>query len=470
MPDTISSAYELVVIGSGPAGRAGALRAAELGRRVALVERRETVGGVCVNAGTIPSKALHSAVAELQRRHGDLHARGHRAASALFWPAQRALQAEREAVRIELQRAGVQVVNGAARFVARDEVEVEGTSGVERLRGERFLLAVGSEPGRPSFVAFDGHRVVDADSVIGLGELPPTLTVVGAGLVGVEYASVLASLGANVTLVEREQELLSFLDRDLVRAVTDALGARHVTLRTGSRVVQVARRADGTIASHLADGSWISSVAVLYTAGRRGATASLGLEHAGLLADVNGCVAVDGRQRTSQPHIYAAGDVAGLPSLSSSSAAQGRAAVEDAFGAPPTRSSAPLPIALHTVPELASIGPSERELAAAGVPYVVGTARWHELSRGRIDGTAEGFLKLLVAAETRRLVAAHVFGAGSLEIVHAASVALALSGSVDDLAELVLVHPSYSEALVVAARRASGALDAADRVPALSHR
>lgn len=213
-----------------------------------------------------------------------------------------------------------------------------------------------------------------------------------------------------------------------------------------------------------------SSVAVLSTVGRRGATAGLGLELVGLAPDASGCIAVDGRQRTGQPHVYAAGDVTGLPSLSSSSAAQGRAAVEDAFGAPATRSSAPLPLALHTVPELASIGPCERELAAAGVPYVVGVARWSELTRSRIDGTGEGFLKLLVAADTRRLAAAQVFGAGSLELVQAAAIALALGGSVDDLAELVLVHPSYSEALVIAARRARVALAVAERVPSLSGR
>jgi NAD(P) transhydrogenase len=433
MPAAADNAYELIVLGSGPAGRAGALRAAELGRRVALVEQRETLGGVCVNAGTIPSKALHAAVADVRTRYaGDLgRARlGRRlSASALFWPAQRAMQEERDAVRLELERAGVELVSGKARFAGNESVEVTNGNGPRLLHGMRFLVAVGSEAGRPASVAFDGHTVVDADSVLQLGELPVTLTVVGAGLVGVEYASIFAALGSNVTLVEQGRRLLPFLDHDLGSALTN-----------------------------LADGSWISSVAVLYAAGRRGATLDLGLAEVGIEPDERGCLMVDDRQRTSQPHVYAAGDVAGFPNLSSSSASQGRAAVDNAFGHAPRLRWPWLPLALHTVPELASIGASEQELAESAVPYVAGIAHWSDLSRGRNDAASEGFLKLLVGRDTRKLLGVQVFGSGAIELIHMGGVALALDGGIDTLAEVVFVHPTYAEAFGTAARHAASQL------------
>lgn len=454
--------YDVLVIGSGPAGRAAALEASALGRRVGLVERSEWVGGVCVNAGTLPSKTLRAAAEQLVRRHA-LDGVGARPSlritpSALFWPAQRAMSEEREAIGLELEAAHVDVVHGTARFRGPRELAVETRGGELVLRAELVVIAVGTVPARPAFVDFDDGLVIDTDSILDLPELPPTVTVVGGGLVGVEYASILAALGVNVTLVERRATLLPFLDGDVVRELLHCLQLERVTLRLGESVDQVARRADGTAASFLESGGWIPSVGVLWAAGRLGATGDLELERCGLEADASGFIAVDANQRTSQTHIYAVGDVAGHANLSSLSAAQGRVAVRHALGLDTTRADTPA-FGLHTFPEVAAVGRTEEQLRAEGVRYVAAVASFHELSRSRIEGAPEGFVKLLVDCRTRRLLGVHIIGPLATELIHVADLALALEGTVDALAARAYIHPTHAEAYGIAARRAVDALD-----------
>jgi NAD(P) transhydrogenase len=460
--------HDLVVIGSGPAGQKAAIQAAKLGRSVALVEREAALGGVSAATGTIPSKTARAAILDLtglgQRSvYGDAYrVKGIVTVADLLWRTQHVVEHEQAVVRDQLRRNGVEVLEGSASFLDPHTLEVAGPHRVSVRTANRIVIAVGTRPARPPGIDFDGRTVIDSDGLGGLERLPATMTVVGGGVIGLEFASMGAALGIAVTLVEKRQRLLDFADEEIVDALQYHLRGLGLALRLGEEVATVERRSDGTVVTCLESGKRIPSEVVLYAAGRQGATAELRLEAAGLEADARGRIAVDAQFRTSQPHIYAAGDVIGFPALAATSMEQGRLAACAAFGveAPPLPSL--LPYGIYTIPELSFVGRNERELTEARVPYVVGTARYRELIRGEIAGDNGGMLKLLVNADSRVVEGIHIFGTAATELIHVGQTVMAAGLPVDYLVAAVFNYPTFADAYKIAA------LDAVNHLNALN--
>jgi NAD(P) transhydrogenase len=459
--------YDLVAIGSGPAGQKAAIQTAKLGARVAVVDRGQMLGGVCVNTGTIPSKALREAVVALTgagRRSPFLRTQStdEVCMDDLLRGGRIVIEREAEVVRAQLARNGVTFLRGLARFDDAHSLVVSGEHGEERrITAGRFLIATGTRPARPAGVAFDDRTVVDSDGILELEQVPRTLLVVGAGVIGIEYASFFAALGARVTVVEQRPRLLEFCDGQVSEALKYHLRDLGVTFRLGETVSSVVPTEDGTL-TDLASGKRIVSDTVLYSAGRTGATDTLGLEAIGLAADERGRVKVDDRYRTSVDHVWAAGDVIGFPSLAATSMEQGRLAACDAFGVKAAPLPSDLPFGIYTVPEISFIGATEEDLTADAVPYEVGISRYRELARGQIAGDAHGLLKLLVCPSSRRLLGVHVFGTGATELVHVGQAVMGLGGTVDYLVEAVFNYPTLTETYKVAA------LDATNKLRSLS--
>jgi NAD(P) transhydrogenase len=454
--------YDLVAIGSGPAGQRAAVQAAKLGRRAAVVERAKALGGVSTNFGTIPSKTLRSAIVELTGRAASVHGVAdrvdHRATMEdLRLRTSQVMEHEREVIRDQLLRNGVTIIDGTASFVDPRTLEVESPTGTSRVSSERIVIASGTTPARPPGVDFDGRTVLDSDGILRLATLPGTMTVVGAGVIGLEYASMAAALGVHVTLVEKRDRLLEFVDDELVEALQYHLRGLGLSLRLGEEVAEVHRR-DGGATTVLRSGKKIPSEVVLYAAGRQGATAELNLDAAGLRADARGRIEVDAEFRTSQPTIFAAGDVIGFPSLAATSMEQGRLAALAAFGRPAHSMPELLPYGIYSIPEISFVGRTERQLTEQAVPYVVGFGRYRELSRGVISGDRMGLLKLLVHAETRKLLGVHVLGTFATELVHVGQTVMASGMPVDYLVDAVFNVPTFTDAYKVAA------LDAANRL------
>jgi NAD(P) transhydrogenase len=461
-------AFDLLVIGSGPAGQKAAIQAAKLGRRVGIVERRHMVGGVCVNTGTIPSKTLREAVVYLtglsQREiYGDSYrVQAEITMHDLAGRTRHVIEREIDVIRNQLQRNHVELITGEARFVDPHTLGVLIDGALERhVSAGKIVIAVGTKPSHPSDVAFDGSTIVDSDGLLQLERIPASLVVVGAGVIGIEYASMLAALGTKVTLVEQRTRLLEFCDAEVVEGLQHYLRELGVVFRFGEIVVGVERRDGGTI-TLLESGKRIAADAVFYSAGRRGATDELDLAATGLEADERGRLSVGSRFRTAVDHIWAVGDVIGFPSLAATSMEQGRLAARDAFGEPWAPASVALPFGIYAIPEISFVGRNEEELTAAGIPYEVGISRYRELARGQILGDSYGMLKLLVSTEDRSLLGVHILGTGATELIHVGQTAIALGGTVDYFADAVFNYPTLAEAYKVAA------IDAANKMSALA--
>jgi NAD(P) transhydrogenase len=459
-----STSYELIAIGSGPAGQRAAVQAAKLGKRAAVIERANVLGGASTNSGTVPSKTLRAVIVELtgQIRGGyrsSARASDQGALDDLQWRTQEVVAHEREVIFDQLRRNHVDLVTGTAAFVDPHTIQV----GERLLSAERFVIAVGTTPARPEGVDFDDRIVLDSDGILRLRHLPATMTVIGGGVIGLEYASMAAALGVHVTLVEKRSRLLEFVDDELVEALQYHLRGIGLVLRLGEEVAEVHRPKSGGAVTYLRSGKQLPSDVVLYAAGRQGATDGLNLAAAGLEADERGRIAVGPDHRTAQPHIFAAGDVIGFPSLAATSMDQGRLATLAAFGEPAHSVDGLLPYGIYTIPELSFVGRNERELTAAAVPYVVGLSRYRELTRGEIAGDRSGLLKLLVHAHTRRILGVHIFGTGAAELVHVGQTAMAGDLTVDYLVDAVFNVPTFSDAYKIAA------LDAANRLNELDN-
>jgi NAD(P) transhydrogenase len=464
--------WDLIVIGSGPAGQKAAIQAAKLGRRVALVERRHMVGGVCTNTGTIPSKTLREAVLYLT----GWHQRGVYGASYrvkdeievedLFRRTHHVIASDIEVIRDQLTRNHVQIVSGEGRFVDPHTIAVRTSHDNERtLTAESIILAVGTRPARPDDVAFDERTVLDSDGILGLAKIPASLVVVGAGVIGIEYASMFAALGTKVTVIEKRTQLLDFCDDQMVEALQYHLRELGVTFRFNERVVGVELHDTGSV-TELESGKRIPSDAVFYAAGREGATDTLDLAKAGLESDDRGRIEVSRTFQTVVPHIYAVGDVIGFPSLAATSMEQGRLAACCALGEKCGAMPDHLPIGVYTIPEISFVGKTEEELTSDRVPYEIGISRWRELARGQIVGDKNGLLKLLVSATDRRILGVHAFGTGATELIHIGQAVMALGGTVDYLVDTVFNYPTLAESYKVAALDAGNKLHHLRRVTA----
>lgn len=449
--------FDVLVLGSGPGGQRAAIGAAKLGRRAAVVERKHMIGGVCINTGTIPSKTLREAVLYLTGlSQREMYGQSYRvkdeiAVEDLTARTQHVVGREIDVIRSQLARNHVPILPGTGRFLDAHTIAVEGPDGQDhKVTAEHIVLATGTRPARPSSVEFDERTVIDSDGILHLERLPQSMVVVGAGVIGIEYASMFAALGTKVTVVERRDRMLEFCDLEVVEALKYHLRDLAVTFRFRETVAAVERHAGGTV-TVLQSGKRIPADTVMYSAGRQGSTEALELERAGLTADTRGRIAVDEHFRTVVPHIYAVGDVIGFPALAATSMEQGRLAAYHACGEP-TRSLGDLqPIGIYTIPEISYVGRTEDELTEALVPFEVGVSRYRELARGQIVGDSYGMLKLLVSPEDHRLLGVHVFGTGATELVHIGQAVMGCGGTVDYLVDAVFNYPTLAESYKVAA-------------------
>jgi NAD(P) transhydrogenase len=459
---------DLLVVGSGPAGQKAAIQGAKLGKRVAIVERRHMVGGVCVNTGTIPSKSLREAVLYLTgMNQREIYGSSYRVkaevtVSDLDRRTHLVIERETDVIRDQLLRNSVELIDGTARFLDSHTMRIDLDSGDERsVTAERIVIAVGTRPTRPADVEFDGATVIDSDGLLNMRTIPGSLVVVGAGVIGLEYASMLAALGAEVTVVEKRDDMLDFCDHEIVESLRHHLRDHGMVFRFGESVVSVERHSAGTI-THLASGKRIAADAVFYSAGREGATDSLDLDRAGLSADERGRIPVDESFRTVAEHIYAVGDVIGFPSLAATSMEQGRLAARHAFGVSGDQKEQLLPFGIYSIPEISFVGQTEEELTRNGVAYEIGVSRYRELARGQILGDSHGMLKLLVAADDGRLLGVHAIGTGATELIHIGQAVIAFGGGIDYLVDAVFNYPTLAESYKVAA------LDASNKIAALN--
>ena len=450
--------YDLVVIGSGPGGQKAAIAAAKLGRRVAVVERRGMVGGVCTQTGTIPSKTLREAVLYLTGyAMRGLYGESYRVkqditVQDLLSRTHFVIGREVEVIRAQLQRNRVDLLSGAGRFLDEHTVEVLGEHRGEHqaVTADKIVVATGTRPARPPQVEFDDRRVVDSDGILAMERIPSSMVVVGAGVIGIEYASMFAALGTRVTVVERRPTMLDFCDAEVVESLKFHLRDLAVTFRFGEEVAGVSVSERGTVTS-LVSGKKIPAETVMYSAGRQGMTADLNLEAAGLTADNRGRIKVDEHFRTAVPGIYAVGDVIGFPALAATSMEQGRIAAHHACGEPVHDASTLQPIGIYSIPEISFIGKTEDELTRDCIPFEVGVSRYRELARGQIIGDSYGVLKLLVSLDDRTLLGVHVFGTGATELVHIGEAVMGCGGTVDYLVDAVFNYPTLAESYKVAA-------------------
>jgi NAD(P) transhydrogenase len=451
--------FDFVVLGSGPAGRRAAVQAAKLGKSVLVIDNRERVGGVSVHTGTIPSKTLRETALNLSGwRERGFYGRSYRVKRAidgadLSARLGKTLTHEIEMLEHQFARNGVQTLVGAGRFVSPNRIAITtGPDGSEQLvEADRVLIAVGTEPFRPPGVPFDGAAVLDSDEFILNPRVPRSLTVVGAGVIGLEYATIFAALDVPVTLVEPRPRLLEFMDQEVVEHLVHQLRDRGMRLLLGGEVERITIDR-GQALCELADGREVRSDMLLYTAGRQGATGSLNLAACGLAADERGRLKVEpGSCQTEVPHIYAAGDVIGFPSLASTSMEQGRAAACHAFGAPMPGGGTNFPIGIYAVPELSSVGMTEEAARARGIAFECGIARFRETSRGHIMGVDSVVLKLLFCLRTRRLLGAHIVGEGATELIHIGQAAIELGGTIDYFIDNSFNFPTLAEAYKIAA-------------------
>ena len=458
--------YDLIVIGSGPAGRRGAVQAAKLKKRVLVVERGQRVGGVSVHTGTIPSKTLRETVLNLSGwRERGFYGQGYRAkqditADDLRKRLHMTLNHEVEVLEHQFSRNNVDTVHGSARFSDPNTITVKTERGVQTFTGERFLVAVGTRPYRPSHIGFDGVNIVDSDEILDLTRIPRQLVVVGASVIGVEYASIFSALDVKVTIVEPNEQMLPFLDKELAAEFIHDLRDRGVAIRFGAKVTAASVEGPESCLVTLSDRRELRADMVLFSAGREGAIEDLNLKACGLKADERGRLDVDKATfQTNVAHIYAAGDIVGFPSLASTSMEQGRIAVCYAFNEPAHDAPQFFPYGIYSVPEISTIGISEEEARERGIPYECGVARFRETSRGHIMGIGSGFLKMLFSLETRRLLGVHIVGEGATELIHIGQAVLNLEGSLEYFVENTFNFPTLAEAYKVAA------LDAWNRMP-----
>jgi NAD(P) transhydrogenase len=449
--------FDLVVIGSGPAGQRSAVQAAKLGKRVAVVEKTRDMGGVCINSGTIPSKTLREAVIDLSgMRQRALYGASYRAKTEigvqdLFMRTNAVMMREREVVRAQLQRNGIRVIEGVARFTGPHEVQVEAADASVQLHGEFVMIAVGTRPGLPPGITVDHRTVLTSDDILSIPKLPHVMTVVGAGIIGVEYATMFATLGVEVTLIDRRTELLDMVDRELVEALTYQARRMNVTLRLGEEVAHIDPADNGHAIVVMKSGKRFATEMVMVSAGRQGVTDVLDLGKAGLAADDRGRIVVDEHYRSSVPHIYAAGDVIGFPALASTSSEQGRLASCHMFGVEARSVPALFPYGIYAIPEIAWVGKHEAELTRDGVPFETGLARYEEIARGQILGDTDGMLKLIFHLDTRQILGVWVLGTQATELVHIGQAVMGLGGTLDYFISTVFNYPTLAECYKVAA-------------------
>ena len=456
--------YDVVVIGSGPAGHGAAIQAAKLDRRAAVVEKGRALGGTSVNTGAIPSKTLREVVLYLTGfRQRNIYGisyivKENITIQDLMLRTGQVIQNEVAVLRNQFSRNQVTLYEGVATFAGPHELEVKGSHGNTRLEADYVVIAVGSTPARSEEIPINGRTIIDSDGVFQLPAIPRTMTIVGAGAVGVEYACIFATLGTEVTLVDKRDRVLEFVDSEILEALLYHMRQNGVVLRFGEEVTHCIEEGNA-VAAYTHSNKRITGQVLLYTVGRNGATQDLGLEAVNLEPDGRGRVGVNENYQTNLEHIYAVGDVVGFPSLSSTSMEQGRVAAYHALGIEQSQVTSLLPYALYTIPEISMVGKTEEELTRASVPYEVGIARYRETARGQIISDTSGTLKLLVHRHNRKLLGVHIIGEGAAELVHIGQSVIGLDGTVDFLVNNAFNYPTLAECYRIAALDAFNKLE-----------
>ncbi len=450
--------YDLVVIGSGPAGQKGAICAAKMRKKVAIIDRKKSVGGVCVHTGTIPSKTLREAVLYLSGfQQRTFYGRGYAlkdriAMFDLIFRAEAVMAREVEVIKAQLRRNYVTIMEGDARFLDANTLEVKSDEGAQLVRGQHILIACGTRPAHSADFPVDGKRIFDSDQVHCLEEIPRELIVVGAGIIGLEYASMFAALGVKVTLLDQRPVLLDFVDREIVESLCFQLRQLGTVFRLGEKVVSVGFDEErGRVFAKLASGKNVHGQGLLYTIGRQANGDLLNLESAGLKAEGRGKLSVNEHFQTAVPHIYAAGDVIGFPALASTSMEQGRLASCHMFGKPGKMPPNLIPYGIYTIPEISMVGQTEEQLTHENINYEVGLARYAELAKGQMLGDEQGLLKLIFDPDSLKLLGVHAIGDRATEIVHIGQVVLSLGASIEYFRDAVFNYPTLAEAYKVAA-------------------
>ncbi|WP_447982979.1 Si-specific NAD(P)(+) transhydrogenase [Nitrospira sp. Nam74] len=455
--------FDLLCIGSGPAGQRAAVQAAKLGKRAAIIEKRRSMGGVCLETGTIPSKTFREAVlsvAQVNGRYGGARlphrTTNHPTAAELLQRVDTVVQREGQVVDNQLWRNEIHCIVGEASFKDPHTVIVASEESQRTVTAEHIVIAVGTVPAPSRGVPVDGDIIISSDDIVQLTRLPKKMVVVGGGIIGIEYASMLGALEVDVTLVDKRERLLEFLDYEIVDELMHQMRNRHVRFRLGEAVesVDVTAGAPQQAVVHLESGKRLMADQVLFSVGRIGATARLNLAAAGLTSDPRGRIKVDQQFRTDVSHIFAVGDVIGYPSLASTSFLQGRLAACYAFGVEIGPMAEHLPIGIYAIPELSAIGPSEQELTQKKIPYETGIARYREIARGQILGDESGLLKLLVHRDDQRLLGVHAVGTSATELIHIGQAVLELGGGLQYFLRTVFNYPTLAECYKVAALNA----------------
>jgi len=457
--------YDMLVIGTGPAGQKAAVQAAKLSKRVAIIEQKMVVGGVCINTGTIPSKSLREAVLYLSGfRQRGLYGASYRVKQDitmedLAFRCNHVVKREIEIIENQMARNHVDLIMGCAGFRDPHRLAIRTQTGTLEHTADYIVIATGTKPARPAHIPFDDERIIDTDGLLTLKRLPTSLTIVGGGVIGCEYASILATMGLKVVLVERRPRLLEFVDTEIIEALQFQMGEIGVTLRLNEEVVSIEKSSDGQVTVNLKSGKPVTASTLMYSAGRMGNSEDLNLEAVGIKPDERGRLRVNENFQTDVPHIYAAGDIVGFPALASTSMQQGRHAACHAFGLACETETHLLPYGIYSIPEISMVGRNEEELTKADIPYGVGIARYREIARGQLIGDEIGMLKLLFHRRTRQLLGVHAIGDGATELIHIGQAVIAYGGKIDYFIGTVFNYPTLAECYRVAA------LDGINRLP-----
>lgn len=448
--------FDLLVIGSGPAGQRAAIQAAKSGKNVGLIEKREVVGGVCVNTGTIPSKTLREAVLHLSGyQYQNIYGVSYRVKEKitladLAFRVQHVIKTELDVIQAQLARNNVELITGTASFVDPHTIQVKNARGQESYSAEAIIVATGTKPACSEKVSLNGRNIIDSDQILDMPEIPKTMIVVGGGVIGVEYTCMFAALGVRLILVEKRPRLLEFADAEMVEALSYSLRDHRVTLRLNEEVQSV-EEADGSVVATLESNKKLRGDALLYAVGRQGNVEDLNLPVAEVETDARGRIKVDQDYRTAKPHIFAVGDVIGFPSLASVSMEQGRIAAARAFGITVNSNPANYPYGIYTIPEISFIGKTEDQLTEEDVPYEVGVAYYRETARGQIRGDTTGRLKLIFHRETKALLGVHIIGDSASELLHIGQAVMTFGGTVEYFINTVFNYPTLAECYKAAA-------------------
>jgi NAD(P) transhydrogenase len=449
--------FDFIVLGSGPAGQRAAIQAAKSGKKVACIERREVVGGACINTGTIPSKTIREAVLHLsgylyQNVYGINYRVKEKISMAdLAFRVQHVIKTEIDVTQAQLSRNNIELFTGIASFTDPQTIAVDNSRGRQEYKAETIIIATGTKPAVSTKVPINGRNIVNSDQILQMPDIPKTFIVVGGGVIGVEYTCMFATLGVRVILIEKRPRLLEFADAEMVEALSYHLRDHRVTMRLSEEVASVEETPDGQVVANLQSKKKISGDALLYAIGRQGNVDELNLAAAGLEADSRGRIAVDADYRTKQPHIYAVGDVIGFPSLASVSMEQGRIAAAHASGKVIHSNPDNYPYGIYTIPEISFTGKTEEQLTDEDVPYEVGVAYYREIARGQIRGDTTGRLKLIFHRETKQVLGVHIIGEGASELLHIGQAVMILGGTVEYFVNTVFNYPTLAECYKAAA-------------------